>query len=214
MACWTPGGDASKRLTLDAWSAALAKWDQNHDGQLAQAEINDPEVLDRFFRMDLNQNQALNQKEWERHAEVFRRAQNAVFAIQPRSQGELRESEVVWKYRRGVPYVSTPLLDQGRLWMVKDGGIVTKLNAADGRMLQEERLPGLGNYFASPVAGDGKVFFASEQGVVSVLANQTDWKIISSHDFHEKIYASPVIDGDRIYIRTEKALYCFRGSKP
>jgi outer membrane protein assembly factor BamB len=94
--------------------------------------------------------------------------------------------------------------------MVKDGGIVTKLEAATGRVLTEERLPGMGNYYASPVAGDGKVYFASELGVVSVIAENGEWNVISKHDFHEKIYATPVIERDRIYIRTEKALYSFK----
>jgi outer membrane protein assembly factor BamB len=80
-------------------------------------------------------------------------------------------------------------------------------------MLQEERVPGIGNYFASPVAGDGKVYFASEQGVLSVVANRADWQVISSHEFHEKIYATPEIDRDRIYIRSDQALYCFQGGK-
>ena len=97
--------------------------------------------------------------------------------------------------------------------MVKDGGIVTKLDAASGGVLQEERVGGVGNYFASPAMGDGKVYFASEPGVVSVVANDRDWKMISSHAFHEKIYATPVIDRDRIYLRSEQALYCFQGGK-
>ena len=213
MASWAPGGDTGRRLALDSWSDALAKWDKNHDGKLAKAEVDDREVLERFYRMDLDQSGLLDQKEWDRHADVFRRAQNAVMALKPSGRGELSESAVVWKYPRGVPYVSTPLLDKGILWMVKDGGIVTKLDAATGRMLQEERVPGIGNYFASPVAGDGKVYFASEQGVVSVVANTADWRVISSHEFHEKIYATPVIDRDRIYLRSEQALYCFQGGK-
>ena len=213
MASWAPGGDAGRRLALDSWPTALTKWDKNHDGKLAKAEVDDREVLERFYRMDLDQSGLLDQKEWDRHADVFRRAQNAVMALKPSGRGELSESAVVWKYPRGVPYVSTPLLDKGILWMVKDGGIVTKLDAATGRMLQEERVPGIGNYFASPVAGDGKVYVASEQGVVSVLANAADWQVISSHEFHEKIYATPVIDRDHIYLRSEQALYCFQGAK-
>ena len=213
MASWAPGGDAGRRLDLGPWQTALEKWDANHDGKLAKAEIADPEVLDRFFRMDINQDGQLDQQEWERHAAVFRRAQNAVMAIKPRDRGELDEHDVVWTHRRGIPYVATPLVDQGRLWMVKDGGIVTQLDASDGRLLQEERIPGPGNYFASPVAGDGKVYFASENGVVSVLANQPEWRVLSSHEFHEKIYATPAIDRDRVYVRTEKALYCYQGGK-
>jgi outer membrane protein assembly factor BamB len=213
MASWSPGGDAGRRLALDPWSAALTKWDRNHDGKLAKAEVDDREVLDRFYRMDLDQSGLLDEKEWERHAEYFRCAQNAILAVKPSGRGQLADSAIVWKYQRGVPYVATPLLDKGILWMVKDGGIVTKLDAASGSVLQEERVGGVGNYFASPATGDGKVYFASESGVVSVVANDRAWKLISSHEFHEKIYATPVIDRDRIYIRSEKALYCFQGRK-
>ena len=211
MASWAPGGDVGRRLALDSWPAALTKWDKNHDAKLAKTEVDDREVLDRFYRMDLDQSGLLDQKEWDRHADVFRRAENAMLALRPSGRGELKDGAVLWKYQRGVPYVSTPLLEKGILWMVKDGGIVTKLDAASGRMLQEERLPGPGSYFASPVAGDGKVYFASEQGVVSVLTNTADWQVISSHEFLEKIYATPVIDRDRIYVRSDQALYCFQG---
>jgi outer membrane protein assembly factor BamB len=212
MASWAPGGDAGKRLALDAWPAALLKWDKNNDGRLSRTEITDREVLDRFYRMDLDQNGTLDQMEWERHAAFFQRAQNAVLALKPSGRGELSASDLSWKYQRGVPYVSTPVVDKGILWMVKDGGIVTKLEIADGRMLQEERAAGLGGYYSSPVAGDGKIFLASEQGVVSILASEREWKLISSHDFKEKIYATPAIEGSRIYFRTDKALYCFEGN--
>jgi outer membrane protein assembly factor BamB len=214
MASWSPGGDAGKRLVLDPWPTALSKWDKNHDGKLARDEIDDQEVLDRFNRMDLNQDGKLDQQEWEHHAVFFRRAQNAVLAIKPAGRGELPDSAILWKHVRGVPYVATPVLDQGILWMVKDGGIVTKLDAATGHLLQEERVAGLGNFFASPVTGDGKVYIASESGTVSVVAAERDWRIVSSHEFHEKIYATPVLAPDCLYLRTERALYCFSGPRP
>ncbi|HXT40740.1 MAG TPA: PQQ-binding-like beta-propeller repeat protein, partial [Candidatus Angelobacter sp.] len=213
MASWAPGGDAGRRLALDPWPTALAKWDRNHDGKLSRTEVDDREVLDRFYRMDLDQNGTLDEKEWQRHAEVFRRAQNALLALRPEGRGELKDTAVVWKYQRGVSYVATPLLDRGVLWMVKDGGIVTKLDAASGQVLSEERVGGVGSYFASPVTGDGKVYFASEPGVVTVVESGREWKIMSSHEFHEKIYATPAIGRDRIYIRSEQALYCFQGAK-
>src|ERR1051325_6816752 len=211
MASWAPGGDPSKRVSLVPWPDALAKWDGNHDGKLAKSEIDDREVLERFFRMDLDQDGFLNQQEWERHATVFRRAQNAVLAIKPSGKGELPDSSVVWKHGKGVPYVATPVLYHGMLWMVKDGGIVTKLDAGTGQLLQEERVPAVGNYFASPVAGDEKIYFASESGTVSVVSAEKDWRVISSKDFHEKIYATPALQGNRIYLRTEESLYCFEG---
>lgn len=210
MASWAPGGDPASRIKLDSWPVALSKWDTNHDGKLSRAEIKDPEVLDRFYRMDLNQDGVLDQHEWEHHAEIFRQAQNSLLAIKPSGAGELASDAVVWKHSRGVPYVATPVIDRGILYMVKDGGIVTKLDVASGQLLQEERVGGLGNYFASPVAGDGKVYFSSEPGTVSVLASQPEWNVISSHEFHERIYATPALAGGCLYIRTEQALYCFQ----
>lgn len=213
MASWAPGGDAAKRLTLDSWPAALAKWDKNKDGRLARDEIDDQEVLNRFTRMDLNESGDLDQQEWDRHAAVFRQAQNALLALKPSANGELPQGDLLWKYQRGIPYVSTPLLLHGRLWLVKDGGIVTQVDAATGQRLQEERLPGPGGYYASPVAGDGKIYFASEQGVVTVLADQKDWKVVSSRNFREKIYATPTFESGRLYLRTDDALYSFSKAK-
>jgi len=208
-ASWTPGGDPGKRLSLDPWTNALAKWDSNRDGKLARSEIKDAEVLDRFFRMDLNQSGDLDQSEWERHAAVFRQAQNTALGLRPVGSADVTPSAVVWKHQRGVPYVASPLVHEGIFWMVKDGGIVTKLNAQTGELLQEERLPGMGGYYASPVTGDKKVYFAGELGTVSVVAEERDWRVLSSHDFHEKIYATPVLADGHIFIRTDQALYCF-----
>lgn len=209
VATWAPGGDAGRRLVLDPWPAALGKWDANHDSQLARAEINDPEVLDRFFRIDTDQSGAVNESEWGRHAEVFQRAQNAILAIRPKGRGDLGESAILWKHPKGAPYVASPLVAGGKLWVVKDGGIVTTLNAANGENLSEERLPTVGTYFASPVAGDGKVYFASESGVVTVVTQSLPWRVLSSRAFGERIYATPVLHEGRVLIRTEKALYSF-----
>jgi outer membrane protein assembly factor BamB len=210
MASWAPGGDTASRIMLDPWPVALSKWDTNHDGKLSRAEIKDPAVLDRFFRMDLNQDGVLDQHEWEHHAEIFRQAQNSLLAVQPSGLGQLAKGAILWQHSRGVPYVATPVIDRGILYMVKEGGIVTKLDVATGQLLQEERVAGFGNYFASPVAGDGKVYFSSEPGTVTVLASQPAWNIISSHEFHEKIYATPAFGRGCLYLRTEQALYCFQ----
>jgi outer membrane protein assembly factor BamB len=137
-----------------------------------------------------------------------------VLAIKPAGSREQGPGNVLWKYSRGIPYVATPVLYRGLLWMVKEGGVVTKLDAATGQLLQEERLPGFGNYFASPVAGDGKVYFASEAGTVSVVAAEREWRLISSRDFHEKIYATPLLESGHAYLRTDRALYRFEAHRP
>jgi outer membrane protein assembly factor BamB len=214
MASWTPGGDAGQRIKMESWSEALRRWDRNGDGKLSRYEVVNPDVIERFYRMDIDQNSYLDKEEWERSAAVFQRAQNGILAIKPASAtGELEESAMVWKCSRGAPYVATPLLDRGILWTVKDGGIVTAISAATGSILREKRLPSMDNYYASPMSADGKIYFASQQGFVSVISNEPDWKVIASHDFMERIYATPLAAEGCLFIRTEKALYCFLARK-
>ena len=120
-------------------------------------------------------------------------AQNGTLAMKPSgSGGEQNDSVLVWKNFRGTSCVATPLLDKGILWLVKDGGIVTKISVLSGKVLLGKRLPAIGNYYASPVSAGGKVFFAGEQGIISILANEPDWHIISTHNFMERIYATPL----------------------
>ena len=87
--------------------------------------------------------------------------------------------------------------------------LAVALATSAGRVLSDERLPGGGNYYASPVAGDGKVYFASEAGMVSVVADEKDWRVISSQKFDSKIYGTPVLSGNHILIRTEDSIYCY-----
>ena len=94
--------------------------------------------------------------------------------------------------------------------MVKDSGIVTSLDASNGELLQQGRSRGRGNYYASLMAGDGKVFLASERGVITVLEAGRKWSVLGSHDFKERILATPAIRDGRIYVRTDAALYCFQ----
>jgi outer membrane protein assembly factor BamB len=214
MGSFTPGGDSMLTIRMEPWAAALSKRDKNNDGRLTKDEVTDKIMNDRFFPIDLDQNGELIQEEWERYAEVFRRSQNAILAIKPSTAGgEQNENVVVWKNIRGAPYVATPLLDRGVLWTVRDGGIVTRISAEQGKVLDIKRLTNPGYYYASPVSADGKVYIAGRQGVVTVISNDPNWHVISTHDFGEGIYATPLVAEGCLFIRTEKALYCFRNRR-
>lgn len=209
VATWSPGGDTDARIAMDPWPVAVKKFDANGDGKLTQEEVNDPEVLDRFFRIDLDQNKKLDEAEWKKYARVFELAQNTLLAIRPGGSGDVTDRAVLWEYHKGLPYVPSPLVYRGVLYMVKAGGILTCLDAKTGRVLKQLRLPSNEGYYASPVAGDGKVYIASEPGVVAVLNAGSATSTLSSHDFAERTMATPVIAEGEIFIRTEKALYCF-----
>jgi outer membrane protein assembly factor BamB len=207
VATWSPGGDSDARIAMEPWETALSQWDKNKDGLLQNAELPAGEVRTRFYRIDLDSNQTLDETEWKKYARIFELAQNTVVALRPDPQGGAPRA--AWQYNRGLPYVASPLVYRDRLVLVKDGGIVTTLAAADGKLKDQMRARDTGHYYASPVAGDGKIYVASVGGVVTVFRAPPKMEIISSRQFGERIAATPVISDGRIYLRTATALYCF-----
>lgn len=212
VATWTPGGDLTQRISMDPFDVALARYDKNDDALIGQDELPMGAVLQRFFRIDLNQDQKLDSEEWARHAKVFQRAQNVAMSVKLGGVGDLTGTGVEWVHRRGLPTVPSSVLYDGALYMVKDSGIITSLDAKTGEVLKRGRAEGSGNYYASIVAGDGKVYLCSERGVITVLKAGKQWEVLSSHDFGERIMATPALIDGRMYLRTDQALYCFQGS--
>lgn len=154
LATWTPGGDPSERIAMDPFPAAKKEFDKNGDGLIAKTELPPGAVLTRFFRIDLDQDQKLNEEEWNKHLRVFELAQNVALAIKPGGQGDVTKTGVKWSARKGLPTVPSPVVYRGVVYMVKDGGIVTSLDAKSGEITKRGRAEGRGNYYASVVAGN------------------------------------------------------------
>ncbi len=96
---------------------------------------------------------------------------------------------------------------------MKEGGILTTINPQDGAVLKQGRMTGaLSQYFASPVAAEGKVYMTSEAGNVVVLKAGKEWEILQVNNMDDECHASPAIVDGAIYLRTKSALYCFRNS--
>jgi outer membrane protein assembly factor BamB len=113
-------------------------------------------------------------------------------------------------YRRAVPQLPSPLIYGGVLYMVNDGGIVTSLKPDTGELIKQGRLKGaIDRYYASPVAGDGKIYMASEKGKVAVLKPGGDLEPAFVNDLQDDIYATPALLEGHIYLRTRHTLYCF-----
>jgi outer membrane protein assembly factor BamB len=119
--------------------------------------------------------------------------------------------EVIWRENTSIPEVPSPLLYQGRLFLVRNGGVATCLDAAAGKLIYRARAGAPGAYYASPIAAGGRVYLASSEGVVTVLAADADQlKVLSRNELGEDIVATPAIDGNAIYIRTLRNLYSFQ----
>jgi outer membrane protein assembly factor BamB len=210
IASWTPGGDLSERISMEPFPEALAKLDKDKNKKIAKTEL--PEgspVGARFFRIDLDQDKELDAAEWKHHANVFKNAQNVAMSVLPGGRGDVTETHVEWLSREGLPVVPSPAIYKGLLYMVKNGGILTSLDARTGKRTHRGRIPGRGSYYASLVAGDGKIYACNEAGVMSIIKAGTNWSVIGKHDFGEKILATPVVIEGRMFIRTETAVYCF-----
>ena len=132
-------------------------------------------------------------------------------AVRPGGKGELSASQVAWKQTRGLPYVPSPLHYRGHIYLVKDGGMASCYDAKTGQpAYQQERLNAIGNYYASPVAADGRVIVASLDGKLTVFAAGGDApKILHQVDFKERIATTPALVGKQLYLRTPTALYAF-----
>ena len=215
VSSWSMGGDADARISIPPFADAVKQHDKNGDGAISKSELPEGgQIQKRFFRVDLDQNGTLDKAEWKRQANIFERAQNALISVRPTAsaRGDITESHVLWSYRRNIPSVPSPLVYRDAVYMVKNNAIVATVDARTGEFIKRGRAKGLGNYYTSPVAGDGKVYMASERGVVTVLKAGRNWEILGSHDFEERIMATPVIHAGRIFVRTEKALYSVSGA--
>jgi outer membrane protein assembly factor BamB len=126
-------------------------------------------------------------------------------AIRPGGKGNVAASHVAWKVTSGAPYVSSIVHYDGLIYMTGDVGVLTVVDAKTGERVHQERIGGV--YSASPVAGDGKVYFASEDGETIVIAAGRAPKILARNRLNARQLASPAISGGRLLIRTDDALF-------
>jgi outer membrane protein assembly factor BamB len=113
--------------------------------------------------------------------------------------------EVAWRNNKNAPKMCSPLLVNDLLFYIDDGGIVSCVDPETGEPHYRERLGG--KFSASPVAAEGKIYFASREGVVTVLPATKEFKILAQNSLEGSLMASPIAIGSTLYLRTDKALY-------
>jgi outer membrane protein assembly factor BamB len=209
----SPEGDPGNKILLPSADQTWATADADKNGTLSRAEFpkGPPSGPPNgwFAVADLDKDSAISKSEWE-YVRAALESENGMLAIRLGGSGDMTEKSVVWKYHRSVPQLPSPLLYNNVLYMVNDGGIVTSFNPKTGEVIKQGRLTGaLGNYFASPVAADGHVFFASQPGVIAVLNPDGDLTPLVVNPLNEDIYATPAVADGRIYVRTTQALWAF-----
>jgi outer membrane protein assembly factor BamB len=210
FATYSGESDPGAQEKVPTFRDALAQLDTNKDGKLAKDEVLDKRAKDRFDEyLDLDDTGFLEERDWSQFQER-RLGENSLRAYKLGGTGDLTESNFLWKNPRSLPNVPSPLVYQGILYTLKEGGIFSSYDIKTGQFLKQGRLTGaLGGYYASPVAADGKIYTLSEDGKLTVLRAGGQWEILVVNDFKDGGKATPAIAGGKIYLRTYSALYCF-----
>ncbi len=218
-------------IGLPKWSELIEEYDKDKSGDLNLEECRpNKSILSRFdadgegdhplwgfFRfLDVDQSGGITEKEWGKmiaYIDSFE-FENALMAIKPGGNGEGKEAQVVWRHTFGVPECPSPLYYDGRVYMVKDGGMVSCLDAKTGEKKYQELLGVGGPYYSSPVVADGKIYVGSTRGgVVTVFEAGDTLRVLARNKLGERIMATPAIVDGKIYVRTDRNLYAFGATK-
>ncbi|MAV37044.1 MAG: serine/threonine protein kinase [Planctomycetaceae bacterium] len=214
------------------WLATADRSDTgNSDGKLSkeemQAFVGEIKIPPAFFkktfdRGDANKDGLLEGSELDRAflpADNFAGAafndvnpsQRFIQAVRGGGKGDVTQSHVLWNIADRTPdHIVSPLVLENRMFVVKGGGISSCFNTADGEPFWHlRRIQNIGEYFASPICGDGKIYVAGENGTVIVLAAEEQLKVLAKNRLDDSIVATPAIADGRLLVRTRTKLICF-----
>ncbi len=121
------------------------------------------------------------------------------------ARGDIASSHVLWKVTKGAPTQPSPLLFDGRLYMVNDAGILTCLEAATGKELWKERIGT--DFAASPIFVDGRIYFFDCRGKSVVIEPGATYKQLAENELADGFMASPAVVGKSLVLRTTTSLY-------
>jgi len=224
-----PIGEGDNVIKLPVFDEGLKLFDKDRDGKIAIAEV--PENIMMFGRgradkvgdwsplrprmkaFDRDRDGAIDRGEWQALLDSLSKTaasvQVAVYGIKLDGQGDVTKTHVAWKQTKAVPEVPSPLCYQGRVYLVSEKGVLTCRDPKSGKELYRERLNVQGVCYASPVAGDGKIYVASDGGTVVVLKAGDAFEVLATCQFDEAIFATPALVDGKIYLRTDRRLYAF-----
>ncbi len=126
--------------------------------------------------------------------------------------GSDTDVEVLWRTSRAVAETASPVLYEGRLYVVTQKGVLTTYDALTGQILWRVRLEA-GAYHGSLLAGDGKIYAFNNNGVTTVLASASEEKTLAVNQLGERsTIATPAVAGGRLYMRLRDRLVCIEST--
>lgn len=130
-----------------------------------------------------------------------------LMAIRPDGKGDVTETHVAWSLPRSSPNIPSPVLVDGLLFLVTDNGVARCLDAQTGEEIWKKRLGG--DHWASPILIDGKLYFSSKQGDITVFAaTRAEPEPLARNTMNAQFIASPAVAGSSLILRSTTHLYC------
>ena len=195
--------------TMPSYEAFLGFADLNKDDKLTVEDFPVEAGGPRSFeKMDADGNGWLQEDEYAAVAKLVQGG-SVLMTVKLGGAGDRTEAKG-WLFKRSLPEVSSPLYYKGRLYLFKNGGIVTILDPSSGEIISQGRLrEAIDQYYSSPVAADGHIYIVSLGGKISVLRAGPEIDVVATHDLGEDCYATPALAGKELYVRTERSLFAF-----
>jgi len=223
VSSWNNLGEDDQRPALPDFAALVKKYDKNGDGAISESEFPDDlkftsrpgldaipnsQNFVAFRTVDRNRDGVIQEAEWEtfRNRVSAMATDHGLLAI--RAEGG--KPVLLWRENVSIPEVPSPLLYKGRLFLVRNGGVVTCLDASTGKVIYRARVGAPGAYYASPVEAGGWVYLASSEGILTVIsAEGNELKVLARNEVGEEMVATPAIARRAIFVRTVKGLLAF-----
>lgn len=128
-----------------------------------------------------------------------------ILAVRPDGEGNVTKSHIQWRFDKGIPTMVSPILIDDLIYVASDGGVLSCLEAATGKLVWKNRLKG--QYYASPVFADGKIYFCNSSGDVTVLKPGRTFDAVQVNTLADGFMSSPAVAGNELYLRSKTALY-------
>lgn len=128
-----------------------------------------------------------------------------VMAVHPNGIGDVTQTHVAWTLARSAPTTPSPLVKGDELYIISDAGIASCIDARSGRVHWQERIGG--NFSASPLAADGRIYFQSEEGTAVVIEASQAFQKLATNPLNERTLASYAVGNGSLFIRGEEHLF-------
>ncbi|HLL72077.1 MAG TPA: PQQ-binding-like beta-propeller repeat protein [Pyrinomonadaceae bacterium] len=126
-------------------------------------------------------------------------------------EGEESNASLAYRLARGSSYTGTPLVYGDLMYISGDNGVLRVFEAKTGKAVYEQRLPA--TFSASPVAADGKIYLASEDGDVYVVRAGATYELLATNPMGEPLMATPAISGGLLIMRSQSYVYAIGEAK-